>query len=196
MSAVVIFAHGSGSSYQSPRNRQVAQTLNDAGFGTLLFDLLTEAEALDRANVFNIDLLSDRLIAATEWVRQELKDMSIPIAYFGASTGAAAALVAASRRDDIFAVVSRGGRVDMAAESLERVKCPVLMIVGGNDETVLTLNERAQARLPHSHLVIVPGASHVFPEPGALEQVAELARDWFSRHVEVELEESSILVPH
>jgi putative phosphoribosyl transferase len=181
---LVMFAHGSGSSRLSPRNRQVAEALNDAGFATLLFDLLTSEEELDRAKVFDIALLSERLLAVTRWAEGEEELRTLPISYFGASTGAAAALRAAAHiGGEIRAVVSRGGRPDLAAESLEEVASPTLLIVGGSDWQVLELNERAARLLRCEHEVaIVPGATHLFEEPGALERVAELAADWFSRY--------------
>lgn len=181
---LVIFAHGSGSSRLSPRNRQVAEALNEAGFATLLFDLLTAEEELDRANVFDIGLLAERLLAVTHWAGGEESLGHLPISYFGASTGAAAALRAAARLGSgIRAVVSRGGRPDLAAESLEEVASPTLLIVGGADRQVLELNEQAAKLLCCEHEVaIVPGATHLFEEPGALERVAELAADWFSRY--------------
>jgi putative phosphoribosyl transferase len=182
---LVIFAHGSGSSRLSPRNRQVAEALNEAGFATLLFDLLTAEEDLDRAKVFDIDLLAERLLAVTGWARDEPELGGLPIGYFGASTGAAAALRAAARLGDgARAVVSRGGRPDLAAGSLGRVASPTLLIVGGADWQVLELNEQAAKLLRCEHEVaVVPGATHLFEEPGALERVAELAADWFSRHL-------------
>jgi putative phosphoribosyl transferase len=184
---LVIFAHGSGSSRLSPRNRQVAEALNEAGFATLLFDLLTTDEELDRAKVFDIDLLSERLLAVTGWARDEAELSDLPIGYFGASTGAAAALCAAARlADGICAVVSRGGRPDLASESLGEVASPTLLIVGGADWQVLELNEHAAQRLRcEREVAIVPGATHLFEEPGALERVAELAADWFGRHLGV-----------
>jgi len=181
---LVIFAHGSGSSRLSPRNRRVAEALNGAGFATLLFDLLTAGEELDRAKVFDIALLADRLLAVTRWARGEADTAGLPISYFGASTGAAAALRAAARSGaGIRAVVSRGGRPDRAADSLEDVVSPTLLIVGGADWQVLELNELAAGLLRCEHEVaIVPGASHLFEEPGALERVAGLAVEWLVRH--------------
>ncbi|MFF9053232.1 phosphoribosyltransferase family protein [Streptomyces erythrochromogenes] len=180
--AVVMFAHGSGSSRRSPRNRTVAADLNRAGLGTLLFDLLTPAEEADRANVFDIGTLAGRLADATGWLRRRV---SLPIGYFGASTGAAAALWAASAADaDIGAVVSRGGRPDLAGPRLAAVRAPTLLVVGGRDTTVLDLNRAAQRELRcENRLEVVPGATHLFEEPGALEQVAALARAWFARHL-------------
>lgn len=181
---LVIFAHGSGSSRLSPRNRQVAEALNEAGFATLLFDLLTTEEELDRAKVFDIALLAERLLAVTRWAEGEAMLQRLPISYFGASTGAAAALrAAAGRGGKIRAVVSRGGRPDLAAESLEGVASPTLLIIGGADRQVVELNERAAGLLRCEHEVeIVPDATHLFEEPGALERVADLAADWFARY--------------
>ncbi|MFL4493815.1 phosphoribosyltransferase family protein [Streptomyces sp. VTCC 41912] len=179
---IVMFAHGSGSSRRSPRNRAVAATLNRAGLGTLLFDLLTPAEEADRAKVFDIDTLARRLAEATRWLRAR---EAVPIGYFGASTGAAAALRAAAYPDaDIGAVVSRGGRPDLAGHSLlASVQAPTLLIVGGADTLVLDLNRQAQSALTcENRLEIVPGATHLFEERGALDTVSALARDWFTRH--------------
>jgi acetyl-CoA synthetase len=180
---VVVFVHGSGSSARSPRNRYVALVLNRAGLGTLLFDLLSPEEEHDRANVFDIPLLAQRLRQATAWLRSPDSGIapSTPLGYFGASTGAAAALLAAAEPDsDVSAVVSRGGRPDLAVSRLPEVRCPTLLIVGGDDEQVLTLNRRARSRLTcPSRLVVVGGATHLFEEKGALERVADLARDWF-----------------
>ncbi|HEX6311781.1 MAG TPA: phosphoribosyltransferase family protein [Acidimicrobiia bacterium] len=181
---LVVFAHGSGSSRFSPRNRAVAQALHQAGLGTLLFDLLTEHEAMSRANVFDIELLADRLAAATEWLREEPAGHH-PVGYFGASTGAAAALWAAAEpAAPVRAVVSRGGRPDLAGPRLAAVRAPTLLIVGGHDEVVLDLNREAERMLGgERRLEVVPGATHLFEEPGALEAVAGLARDWFVRHL-------------
>jgi putative phosphoribosyl transferase len=181
---VVLFAHGSGSSSRSPRNRAVAATLNAAGLGTLLFDLLRPAEASDRSNVFDIPLLADRLRGATRWVRDEL-GAGISLGYFGASTGAAAALVAAADPAiDVGAIVSRGGRVDLAGPSLHAVRAPTLLIVGGEDHGVLELNSRALGVLTCvARLEVVPGATHLFEEPGAIERVSQLAGSWFSGHL-------------
>ncbi|MFD4588020.1 phosphoribosyltransferase family protein [Streptomyces sp. NPDC058434] len=181
-SAVVMFAHGSGSSRHSPRNRAVATALNSAGLGTLLFDLLTEAEAADRRNVFDIEVLADRLSGATRWLRTRTL---VPIGYFGASTGAAAALWAASSAGpEVGAVVSRGGRPDLAGPRLSGVRAPTLLIVGGRDTTVLDLNRQAESALRcECRLVVVPGATHLFEEPGALDEVSDLARDWFMLHM-------------
>ncbi len=181
---VVLFAHGSGSSRSSPRNGYVAGILTRAGLGTLLFDLLTPAEAADRSNVFDIALLAGRLTAATQWLRDRL-GWPGSIGYFGASTGAAAALSAAAEPGaQVAAVVSRGGRPDLAGTRLQAVRSPTLLIVGGADEAVLALNRQAQADLRgENELAVVPGATHLFEEPGALAAVAELARDWFVRHL-------------
>ena len=181
---IVLFAHGSGSSRLSPRNRQVAGALEDASMATFLFDLLDEEEAADRRLVFDIELLGRRLLAATERIAEEPGGAGLPVGYFGASTGAAAALVAAADRPDVRAIVSRGGRPDLAGSALARVRAPCLLIVGGWDVEVLGLNQEALARLPgEKRLVVVPRASHLFEEPGAIERVAELAADWFSRYL-------------
>ncbi len=179
----VLFVHGSGSSRLSPRNRAVAGELQRRGFNTLLFDLLSEDEAHIRTNVFDIRLLAERLATATEWVVAH-EDGEPAIGFFGASTGAAAALmVAAGSRFPVFAVVSRGGRPDLAGPELSRVHVPTLLIVGGSDTTVLALNEDAARALGGVHdLAIIPGATHLFEEPGALEQVANRAGAWFERH--------------
>jgi putative phosphoribosyl transferase len=180
--ALVVFAHGSGSSRHSPRNRQVAAALHERSLATLLLDLLTSDEERERANVFNIELLAARLVAATEWAGREPELAPLPVGYFGASTGAGAALWAAGELGGrIAAVVSRGGRPDLARERLPAVTSPTLLIVGERDEPVLELNREAQRRLGgRSELVVVPGATHLFEEPGALERVASLAADWFS----------------
>jgi putative phosphoribosyl transferase len=180
---LVVFAHGSGSSRLSKRNRQVAAALNERGLATLLLDLLSPGEEEDRANVFDVDLLSDRLVAATRWARGHPDLEALPVGYFGASTGAAAALCAAAALGDgIGAVVSRGGRPDMAGQCLERVMAPTLLIVGGADRAVLVLNEQAAARLRCPHRIeVIPGATHLFEETGALERVAELATAWFAQ---------------
>ncbi|MES4891567.1 phosphoribosyltransferase family protein [Streptomyces sp. NPDC096012] len=182
---IVVFAHGSGSSRHSPRNRFVAAGLNRRGLGTLLFDLLTEAEETDRANVFATDLLAHRLTDATGWLRAQPEARDLAIGYFGASTGAAAALWAAAEPDArIAAVVSRGGRPDLAGPRLPMVTAPTLLIVGGHDQLVLGLNREAQARLRcENELAVVPGATHLFEEPGALEKVTDLAGDWFAGHM-------------
>ena len=182
---MVLFAHGSGSGRESPRNQFVARALQKSGLGTLLLDLLTDAEAQDRANVFDIGLLADRLRAATEWVGQREGLRNAPVGYFGASTGAGAALAAAADSPrPIGAVVSRGGRPDLAGDRLRRTNAPTLLIVGGADTEVLALNRRALALLPaEKQLSIVPGATHLFEEPGALEQVVGLASRWFETHL-------------
>jgi putative phosphoribosyl transferase len=182
---VVLFAHGSGSSRFSPRNLQVAARLHDAGFGTLLFDLLTEEESGRRNLVFDIPLLAERLSAATDAVRAEGDLREAPLAYFGASTGAAAALWAAAERgEEISAIVSRGGRPDLAGPRLESVTTPTLLIVGGDDHVVLELNREAQSKLRcDNELVVIPGAGHLFEEPGTLEAVAENAAAWLERHL-------------
>ncbi len=180
----VVFAHGSGSSRHSPRNQFVADQLNAAGLGTLTFDLLTDAEATDRRNVFDIGLLASRLVLATDWVRGQHATADLPVALFGASTGAAAALVAASDpARPVAAVVSRGGRPDLAGGRLGHVAAPTLLIVGGDDTEVLVLNRDAARLLRCEHqLTVVPGATHLFEEPGTLEAVAALAADWFVDH--------------
>jgi putative phosphoribosyl transferase len=181
---VVLFAHGSGSSRHSPRNRYVAGVLHEAGFATLLFDLLTAVEDRDYAMRFDVPLLTSRLLAGTAWVGRQEATTALPIGYFGASTGAAAALAAAADAGDrIGAVVSRGGRPDLAgASALPRVSAPTLLIVGGEDTVVIDLNRAAYARLTCTKtLTIVPGATHLFEEPGTLEQVALHASHWFTR---------------
>ena len=182
-SGLVVFAHGSGSSRHSPRNRFVAGVLNAAGLGTLLIDLLSEDEELDRTRVFDIELLAGRLEAATAWLRAQPESEGLAVGYFGASTGAAAALWAAAQpTSEVAAVVSRGGRPDLAAPRLAEVRAPTLLIVGGADDVVLELNRQAQARLAcQTDLAVVPGATHLFEEPGALEEVSQLAVDWFLR---------------
>jgi putative phosphoribosyl transferase len=182
---IVVFAHGSGSSRYSPRNRYVAGVLSEAGLGTLLFDLLTPEEERDRANVFDIGLLAGRLAEVTGWLRAQPQAASAAVGYFGASTGAAAALWAAAEPGaDIAAVVFRGGRPDLARPRLTAVTAPTLLIVGGHDEVVLDLNRRAQAELRcENHLAIIPGATHLFEEPGTLAAAAALARDWFTSHL-------------
>lgn len=182
---IVVFAHGSGSSRHSIRNRYVAEVLTGAGFATLLFDLLTPEEERNRANVFDIELLASRLIDVTGWLATQPDTASLPVGYFGASTGAGAALVAAADpRVNVRAVVSRGGRPDLAGDSLGSVVAPTLLIVGGRDQVVLELNQRAQAVIPGKcQLTVVPGATHLFEEPGTLEQVAKLACDWFIDHL-------------
>jgi putative phosphoribosyl transferase len=183
--AVIAFAHGSGSSRLSPRNRAVAEALNRQRFATLLFDLLTEDEEADRANVFDIPLLAARLIDAMRWLDGDEWAGGMPLGLFGASTGAAAALIAAAQAGDrVGAVVSRGGRPDLAGEALVRVHAPTLLIVGGADTVVIELNEQALAQLggPKA-LEIVPGATHLFPEPGALDAVIAHAARWFTRYL-------------
>ncbi len=184
---VVLFAHGSGSSRHSPRNQFVARTIREAGVGTLLFDLLTsEEEAIDtrtRHLRFDIGLLAQRLVAASHWIKGEFDYLSV--GYFGASTGGGAALVAAAELGEaVGAVVSRGGRPDLAGDALPKVRCPTLLIVGGLDYLVVEMNEEALARMRcEKELKIVPGATHLFEEPGTLQQVAGLAADWFRRHL-------------
>jgi putative phosphoribosyl transferase len=180
---LVVFAHGSGSSRHSPRNQYVAEVLHEAGLGTLLFDLLVPAEEQDRRNVFNIALLAERLVGAIDWLRTQPATKDVHIGLFGASTGAAAALWASGERE-AFAVVSRGGRPDLAGDRLAQVRAPTLLIVGGRDEAVLELNRSAamSLRCPHQ-LDIVPGATHLFEEPGTLAAAAQLARDWLVQHV-------------
>ena len=187
---IVLFAHGSGSSRHSPRNQYVARVLGTAGNATLLIDLLTEEEeAIDletRHLRFDVNLLATRLVGATDWLEQNPETRGLRIGYFGASTGAGAALVAASVRPHLIgAVVSRGGRPDLAGSALSRVQAPTLIIVGGNDLPVIDLNREALRQLHTSEkkLVIIPGATHLFEEPGALEQVAELAAEWFARYL-------------
>jgi putative phosphoribosyl transferase len=184
-SGLVIFAHGSGSSRFSSRNTSVAGDLERRGLGTLLFDLLTERESEDRRNVFDIVLLGERVLEAIEWAAESAPIARLPLGLFGASTGAAAALVAAARRPEaVAAVVSRGGRPDRAGAALPLVRAPTLLIVGGADHGVIELNEEAAARLTCEHeLAIVPGATHLFEEAGALEAVVELAAGWFLRHL-------------
>ncbi|HVO17583.1 MAG TPA: alpha/beta family hydrolase [Alphaproteobacteria bacterium] len=184
-SGLVLFAHGSGSSRLSPRNTYVARALQAAGLGTLLFDLLSETEADDRRRVFDIPLLAERLLAAAQWAERRTRSAHLPIGFFGASTGAAAALVAAARTPlPIAAVVSRGGRPDLAGASLPDVRAPTLLIVGGDDIDVLALNRAALAELTcEKALEVVPGASHLFEEPGTLDRVIDLARSWFTRHL-------------
>ncbi|MFW5774872.1 MAG: dienelactone hydrolase family protein [Chitinivibrionales bacterium] len=186
-SAIVVFAHGSGSSRRSPRNRYVASFLNKAGIATLLFDLLTPKEEdldlISREYRFDIDLLSMRLSGASDWIRTQDRLRDMQLGYFGASTGAAAALVAAAGRQDVAAVVSRGGRPDLAGAALERTVVPTLLIGGGNDPVVLDLNREAYARLATEakDLIIIAGATHLFEEQGALDEVAHRAADWFER---------------
>jgi pimeloyl-ACP methyl ester carboxylesterase len=189
--AIVLFAHGSGSSRHSPRNRYVARVLNEAKLATLLIDLLTLHEEVVDARTaqlrFDIDLLAERLVDATDWLTQFPDTKHLRIGYFGASTGAAAALAAAAVRPDaVRAIVSRGGRPDLAGAALTRVQAPTLLIVGEHDDQVVQLNRQALTQLRcEKRLVIVPGATHLFEEPGALDEVARLARDWFQRHLDV-----------
>lgn len=185
---IVLFVHGSGSSRHSPRNVLVAQTLNDAGLATLLFDLLTaKEEAMDARLRFDIGLLAIRLVFATDWVVQEPAARNLRIGYFGASTGGGAALLAAAERPEaVSAIVSRGGRPDLAGASLPNVRVPTLLIVGGADDAVIRMNREAMAQMQcEVKLELVPGATHLFEEPGALEQVAHLASEWFRRHLPV-----------
>jgi putative phosphoribosyl transferase len=182
---IVLFAHGSGSSRHSPRNRSVARGLQARGLATLLIDLLTPEEARDRRQVFDVERLARRLRAAIDWLRAEPATRGRPLGLFGASTGAAAALLAAAEPDTgrgVAASVSRGGRPDLAGAALARDEAPTLLIVGGHDEPVLELNRRAEAQLPHARLIVIPGATHLFEEPGALEQVTRTAGDWFLHH--------------
>ena len=186
---VVLFAHGSGSSRHSPRNQFVARTLNGAGLATLLFDLLTpEEESVDlytREHRFDIGLLAERLVYATKWAKEQKETRDLRIGYFGSSTGGGAALVAAAELpNEVGAVVSRGGRPDLAGDALPKVEAPTLLIVGGEDRVVIDLNEQARAQMKcECKIDIVPGATHLFEEPGALEEVAKLASDWFVKHV-------------
>jgi len=182
---VVVFAHGSGSSQHSPRNRSVARALNAGGLATLLFDLLTPIEAMDQANVFDIELLARRLLTATNWLRRHPATSDLPVGYFGASTGAAAALRAAAEPYAVVqAIVSRGGRPDLAGPALAEVRAPTFLIVGGRDHGVIELNEAAAREMQcECRLAVVPGATHLFEEPGALESVARLARGWFVDHL-------------
>ncbi|WP_222919881.1 dienelactone hydrolase family protein [Natrinema sp. SYSU A 869] len=185
-SGLVVFAHGSGSSRHSPRNNFVAETLRERGLGTLLFDLLTEAEDRHRENRFDIPLLTDRLVATTEWVREQPETSTHSIGYFGSSTGAAAALRSAARPETtIDAVVSRGGRVDMAADVVDDVTAPTLLVVGGDDESVRTVNREVyEALAVERDLRIIEGAGHLFEGEGELEAVADHAADWFTTHLE------------
>jgi alpha-beta hydrolase superfamily lysophospholipase len=188
---VILFAHGSGSSRHSSRNRYVAEVLQEAGLATLLFDLLTKQEEAEERFTghlrFDIPLLADRLAGVTSWIDSMPELHELPVGYFGASTGGGAAIVAAAQmRDRVKAVVSRGGRPDLAGEALAHVEAAVLLIVGGNDEAVLRLNRAAQAQMTSAVatcLDVVPGATHLFEEPGTLEKVAELAREWFLNHL-------------
>lgn len=182
---VVAFAHGSGSGRLSPRNQYVAGVLHDAGIATLLLDLLEESEADDRRKVFDIGLLADRLRVAADWLAADPRTQALPLGYFGASTGAGAALVAAARQPDVVrAVVSRSGRPDLAWDDLPAVKAPTLLIVGGYDEPVIDMNQQALERLRCTkEMVVIPGATHLFPEPGTLEEAARLAANWFHRYL-------------
>lgn len=181
---IVLFAHGSGSSRHSPRNNFVAQVLNKNGLATLLMDLLTLEEDRNYDTRFDIELLTQRLIIATDWVRNNTQTARLPIGYFGASTGAAAALKAAAKEASIQAVVSRGGRPDLAGDDLARVAAPVLLLVGSHDFGVIELNEEALEQLHCTkNLILVPGATHLFEEPGTLEQVADHAADWFKKYL-------------
>lgn len=183
---IVLFAHGSGSSRLSPRNNYVARVLRMAGIGTLLMDLLSTEEEMDYQTRFDIPLLSRRLLAATDWLKTEMQTQQLPIGYFGASTGAAAALqAAAALGNKISAVVSRGGRPDMTSiDDLQRVTCPTLLLIGGLDDIVIKLNQKAYEHLHCiKQLAIVHGATHLFDEPGTLEEVASLASDWFKRYL-------------
>lgn len=186
---IVIFAHGSGSSRHSPRNQYVARIIREAGFATLLFDLLTHDEDDEDAMTgrlrFDIPMLAHRLVGATHWIQTEPKTQGLAIGYFGASTGAAAALVAAAQMDDeIKAIVSRGGRPDLATSALSAVRCPTLLIVGGCDQLVICMNDDALTRLRcEKQLRLIPGATHLFEEPGKLEHVAQLSAQWFLKHL-------------
>jgi dienelactone hydrolase len=183
---VVLFAHGSGSSRHSPRNNYVARILRESGVGTLLIDLLTREEDTNYETRFDIPLLTQRLLSATQWLQHDERTKRLPIGYFGASTGAAAALQAAAGKGiEIAAVVSRGGRPDLAGSSaLGKVRSPTLLLVGGYDDVVIELNQQAHDHMAcHKELVIVPGATHLFEEPGTLEEVARLAAAWFSRYL-------------
>ncbi len=187
---LVVFAHGSGSSRFSPRNEYVAREFNRASMGTLLFDLLTLKEErqdmLTGEYRFNIDLLADRLVGVTEWLKKDASSKGLTIGYYGASTGAAAALIAAARLPkDVSAVVSRGGRPDLAGQYLPDVKAPTLLLVGGWDEEVIELNKKAQSKMKNENkLVIVPGATHLFEEAGKLEEIAKLSTEWFTRYLQ------------
>jgi putative phosphoribosyl transferase len=193
---IVLFAHGSGSSRHSRRNQYVANVLHEAGMATLLIDLLTPAEETQDDITgelrFDIDFLADRLLGANEWLMQHPSTASLPLGYFGASTGGGAALVAAARRPNVAAVVSRGGRPDMVEHFLRNVKAPTLLIVGGNDLPVIALNKRAYDQLRcEKRMEVMPGASHLFEEPGKLQQVAKLASDWFRVHMQSRFERTA-----
>jgi len=181
---MVVFAHGSGSSRRSPRNLAVAGVLQEQGLGTLLFDLLTPQEVADRTNLFDVELLADRLLAAIGFLLAFEATSALPLGIFGASTGAAAAIVAASREPRVRAVVSRGGRADLAGPALGAIRVPTLLIVGGRDEDVLELNRRADMHLACEHkIVVLRGAGHLFEEEGALDEVSRLAAEWFCRYL-------------
>ena len=192
--ALVLFAHGSGSSRHSPRNQFVARTLNEAGLATLLFDLLTpEEESVDlytREHRFDIGLLAERLVYATKWAKQQKQMQDFNVGYFGSSTGGGAALVAAAARPGhVSAVVSRGGRPDLAGAALGIVRAPTLLVVGGEDHVVIDLNRKAMEQMScETRLEVIPGATHLFEEPGTLEDVAELASEWFAKHLKTNLE--------
>jgi putative phosphoribosyl transferase len=182
MRALVIFSHGSGGSRRNPRNKMISKQLHSSGFGTLLFDLLTDDESVTRKNIFDIDFLSHRLVAVTKWLRQQPGLEKIPFAYFGTSTGSAAALKAAiqsSEHEGVYAVVSRSGRPDLAGESLNDVTVPTLLLIGSRDQDALEFNREAQKFLTHSKLSLINGAGHLFEEPGALEDVTSEAAGWF-----------------
>ena len=184
---IVVFAHGSGSGRNSPRNRYVARVLNDAGLATLLFDLLTAKEEVEDELTtrlrFDIPLLASRLVGVTDWIAKNSSTKDFEVGYFGASTGAAVAIVAAAERPKVRAIVSRGGRPDLAKSALLLVKAPTLLIVGGEDDMVIGLNQRAYDQIKaEKKLVVIPGATHLFEEPGTLEEVARLASDWFVKH--------------
>jgi putative phosphoribosyl transferase len=189
---LVLFAHGTGSSRFSVRNNYVAEALQQVGIGTLLFDLLTEEEAADRSNVFDIPFLTNRLVMATDWTAKQEALKNLPLGYFGGSTGAAAALMAEVQSDQtIHAIVSRGGRPDLAMPVLPRVMAPTLLIVGGLDTVVIDLNKQALNELRcEKELQIIPGATHLFEEPGTLDNVINLAREWFAEHLKVNNEDA------
>lgn len=189
MKALIIFAHGSGSSRKSPRNQQVAQYLQERGFGTFLFDLLTNEESIEKGSRFNIELLSERLASTAKWLRAHFEFNGVPFGFFGASTGAAAAIQAASKlseKDSIYAIVSRGGRPDLAGDSLKAVKVPTLLLVGSLDFNVLEINQQSQRQMHLCKVSVIPGATHLFEERGALEEVSKQAADWFQMHLMVE----------
>jgi putative phosphoribosyl transferase len=193
MKALIVFAHGSGSSRKSPRNQQVARELNNAGFGTLLFDLLTNQEAQDRKNIFDIEFLSNRLVSATQWIHGQPGLEEIPVGYFGASTGAGAAIRATAKLTyggHIYAIVSRGGRPDLAGQALTQVRIPTLLLVGGNDFDVIELNRQAQRHLVNSELSIIPAATHLFEEPGTLDEVSRQAIGWFNDQLQVKKDQA------